>query len=318
MKKMKKYVLSALLLAGALVVAPLGNIFSMVATASSNNYAYDACRLINRYFPRISSGDMTTAEALQQISALSAKHEWDIEEFMAAEPFIAAQFKQLEMMYAEENAANPIQVSAVVASDVQDKLSSASVERAELNAAAGSTVTLSVEAPAQQVDLGDRKSVQLEISLTGVADSHNLSFPVRVTVSVPAGLDAGNMHILHYVNGISAAPENVPFTVNGDGTITFSTTSFSLFAFVEGEYVAPDNNDANEDADAEEDTEDEAEAEEEEEDDSAEQSAEAVSAQGVKDSVPKTGDSTVPVLPFAAAGAACAAAACILKKKGQA
>lgn len=313
MKKMKKYVLSALLLAGALVVAPLGNIFSMVATASSNN-AYNACRLINLYFPRISSGDMTTAEALQEISALSAKYEWDIEELMAAEPFITAQFKQLEMMYAEENAANPIQVSAVVASDVQDKLSSASVERAELNAAAGSTVTLSVEAPAQQVDLGDRKSVQLEISLTGVADSHNLSFPVRVTVSVPAGLDAGNMHILHYVNGISAAPENVPFTVNGDGTITFSTTSFSLFAFVEGEYVAPDNNDANEDADAEEDTEDEA----EEEDDSTEQSAEAVSAQGVKDSVPKTGDSTVPVLPFAAAGAACAAAACVLKKKGQA
>lgn len=314
---MKKHVLSALLLAGALVVAPLGNIFSVVATASSNNvpWIYPG---INAYFPAISSGRMTVAEVLQTISTW-----YSAEELQAAAEChsdVAAQFEQLKMMYEEENAANPIQVSQEISSDVQDKIATASVEGAQLNAAAGSAVTLRITSPAQLVQLGSSKNFQVEINLDGVADSHNLRFPVRITISVPVGFDAGNMHILHYGDGIDAAPENVPFTVNGDGTISFSATSFSLFAFVEGQYVAPDNGENNNENNNETNTADEEDDEDDSEDDSSDDSQNTVAApaQGVKDSVPKTGDSNVPVLPFAVAGVACAVAACALMKKEQA
>lgn len=52
-------------------------------------------------------------------------------------------------------------------------------------------------------------------------------------------------------------------------------------------------------------------------DDDGDNTSAPVENQGVKDSVPKTDDSTISVLPFAAAGAVCAAAAVVLKKKEQ-
>lgn len=241
---MKKHVLSALLLAGALLIAPLGNFSFVVATASGNT---------------VSDNDG-----------------------------------------AEEDL---IQISATIPVEIQNSISFARADVNELDIVPGSTVTLNVAGPIQRADLGNRVNVQLEIYLSGVRDSHNLSHPVSVTVSVPAGLQANNMHILHYVNGVNAAPENVPFVVNSDGSITFSVSSFSVFAFVEGQYVAPsDDDDADDDDDDDDDS----------------QSTETAPDQGVKDSVPKTGDSNVPVLPFAVAGVACAVAACALMKKEQA
>lgn len=247
---MKKHVLSALLLAGALLIAPLGNFSFVVATASSNT---------------VSDND-STGDAEEDV----------------------------------------VQISATIPVEIQNSISFARADVNELDVVPGSTVTLNVEGPVQRADLGNRVNVQLEIYLTGVRDSHNLSHPVRVTVSVPAGLQANNMHILHYANGVNAAPENVPFVVNSDGSITFSVSSFSVFAFVEGQYVAPSDDDDADDDDDEDDSSDDS------------QSTEAAPAQGVKDSVPKTGDSNVPVLPFAVAGVACAVAACALMKKEQA
>lgn len=295
---MKKRILSALLLAGALVVAPLGGLFSMVATASSNSWSPYPYIMANGVLPQVSSGKITVQEAVQRITASYERNGWKVADVIAADPTVAAVFRQLDMMLGESTSVTETASSQVEA------ISNVQISGSRLNAAsADSAITLTVAAPAQTVDTEGRTSVQVDISLSGVADSHNLTVPVQITMSVPAGLSADNMHILHYVNGIDQAPVNVPFEAS-NGKITFSTSSFSLFAFVEGQYKAPETNNDNDDNDDDDDDDDNA--------------APAPAAdQGVKDSVPKTGDSTIPVLPFAAAGVACAAAAVVLNRKEQ-
>lgn len=290
---MKKRILSALLLAGALVVAPLGGLFSMVATASSNNY-WQTYMCANNQLPFVSDGSFSVQLAVGNITTYYTRNGWTVAEVIATNPDVAAVFRQLDMMLGESTSVTETASSQVEA------ISNVQISGSRLNAAsADSAITLTVAAPAQTVDTEGRTSVQVDISLSGVADSHNLTVPVQITMSVPAGLSADNMHILHYVNGIDQAPVNVPFTAS-NGEITFSTSSFSLFAFVEGQYKAPETNNDNDD------------------DDDDDNAAPAPAAdQGVKDSVPKTGDSTIPVLPFAAAGVACAAAAVVLNRKEQ-
>lgn len=304
---MKKRIFSALLLACALVIAPVGNIFSTVATASDNsnqldNNANGVYIVTHTYIPRVSTGEMTVAEAMQKISERYSVEE--LQYYKENYPAIAAVFKQLEIMMGESG------VEETASSEVE-QISSVRVSGAMLNAASDSTkVELMVKAPAEtaSIDLTNPAApvLQMDISLTGVADSHNLLYPVEITIPVPAGFSTDSMHIRHYVNGVSGDYEVVPFTA-ANGEITFSTTSFSLFVLV-GEPAPEKPND--QDADNADDDNDD--------DSSNESEAAAPATQGVKDSVPKTGDSTIPVLPFAAAGAACAAAAVILKKKEQA
>lgn len=313
---MKKRILSALLLACALVIAPVGNIFSTMATASSNigPRANSAYARINPMLPDVFgheyvnpwTGEVmkfepsrTAAEVMQKVAQWYTAEE--LQELRAFDPNLDAVFVQLG--YAAEAAGTTAEASSAV-----QEIPSVSVSGAELNAGTdGATVALTVAAPAETADLGGINGVQVDINLSGVADSHNLLSPVKITLSVPTGLAADNMHIRHYVNGAGAAYAVVPFTANGDGTITFSVSSFSLFAFVEGPApeapVTPDvNGDDNNNDDGNDNNEEPAAAE----------------PQGVKDSVPKTGDSTVPVLPFAVTGAACVAAAVVLKKREQA
>lgn len=302
---MKKRILSALLLAGALVIAPMGNLLSIVATASGNNYwsdtAQSAYLYANVYLPGISSGQTTVPEAIRRITQTYDSRGWKVADVIAADPDTAAVFRQFEIMMDESSSVT------VEASSQVEAIPSVQISGAKLNAASeDAAIALTVAAPAQTADVDGRASVQVDISLTGVADSHNLAVPVQITMSVPAGLSAGNMHILHYVNGVDREPVNVPFTAS-NGEITFSTSSFSLFAFVEGPYKAPETNNAA--GDSEENNNDD--------DDDDNDTPAPAADQGVKDSVPKTGDSTIPVLPFAAAGAACAAAAVVLGRKEQ-
>ena len=304
---MKKRIFSALLLACALVIAPVGNIFSTVVTASDDS-GQRANTVYTRTYQKIfavSSGRMTVAEAMQQISEIYTAEE--LQYYKGNYPVIAAVFKQLEIMMDEAG------VEETASSEVE-QISSVRVSGAMLNAAPDSTkVELTVKAPAEtaSIDLANPAApvLQMDISLAGVADSHKLMYPVEITIPVPAGFSTDSMHIRHYVNGINADYAVVPFTA-ANGEITFSTTSFSLFVLV-GE-PAPENPEKPSDQDADN-------ADNDNDDDSSDESETAApETQGVKDSVPKTGDSTVPVLPFAAAGAACAAAAVILKKKEQA
>lgn len=106
-----------------------------------------------------------------------------------------------------------------------------------------------------------------------------LSAPIEFTLGAPAGID-GNQYDFAVVRLHGDGRADVLPDLDSDpATITFQTDRFSVYAVIYGPKGS-------------------------------------FKASG-KDRVPKTGDSAIPVLPIAVAGAACGAAACALRKKEQ-
>lgn len=75
-------------------------------------------------------------------------------------------------------------------------------------------------------------AVTFSMTLANVENPSALSVPVRITLPVPNGIDVSTMKILHY-NTDGSVKEEIPFVVNGDGTVSFVVTGFSDFAMVE-------------------------------------------------------------------------------------
>ena len=107
-----------------------------------------------------------------------------------------------------------------------------------------------------------------------------LSAPIEFTLGAPENID-GNQYDFAVVRLHGDGKVDIlPDLDSGPATITFQTDRFSVYAVIYGPKGS-------------------------------------FKTSG-KDRVPKTGDSAIPVLPIAAAGASCAAAAYALKKKEQA
>lgn len=115
----------------------------------------------------------------------------------------------------------------------------------------------------------------------GVAQNvTKLSAPIEFTISAPADID-GSRYDFAVVRLHDGGQVDILRDLDNDpATITFQTDRFSVYAVIYGDKGA-------------------------------------FSKTG-KDSVPKTGDGTLPVLPFAVTAAACVAAVCILKRKERA
>ena len=74
--------------------------------------------------------------------------------------------------------------------------------------------------------------MQLAIELKNDNTSvHELGVPITITMPIPTGLDESRLAILHYHEDGSV--ESVNLKNNGDGTVTFTVTSFSTFVFAE-------------------------------------------------------------------------------------
>lgn len=67
------------------------------------------------------------------------------------------------------------------------------------------------------------------MTLEGAADTENLKVPVRITMPVPAGIEASDLQILHYHN--DGTIETIWPYISGN-TASFTLTSFSTFVFV--------------------------------------------------------------------------------------
>ncbi|MCM1534861.1 MAG: LysM peptidoglycan-binding domain-containing protein [Clostridium sp.] len=170
------------------------------------------------------------AEALETIKSSIDKTE--LRTAMQADDAVLDQIKTLESSYAAQQniTVNPPTVSGEAGAYV--KAEDISVIGAGLNAASGQSVGLEVSVPEQKVPVNYAKSVQLDIRLTREGESvHELDIPVTITLPIPAGLDAARLVILHYNE--DGGCERVYFRSNGDGTVTFTVSSFSTFAFAQ-------------------------------------------------------------------------------------
>ena len=72
--------------------------------------------------------------------------------------------------------------------------------------------------------------VVLDIDLTIDGKKADLDSPVTITMNIPDSLkDVDNLVVLHYKDGANSKPEELATFVNGDGTFSFVTSSFSPY-----------------------------------------------------------------------------------------
>ncbi len=224
---MKKRILTAFLLAGALVVTPLtGGFFSAVATASSN----------------VSDGSFSTSiENLIQNAGVDAavKRVWSYDTATIGSAMVSGNAEILDTMAALEKSymeAKGISETTVEVSGVEGvDASQVKVTGAGLNVPNGGGAALSIGVSDQSVKLpeGCANAKVLEISMAGLHDLAKL--PMMITMPVPSGVNADKVVVLHYARGTENAPVALQTAKNGDGTISFYVTGFSVFAFAESD-----------------------------------------------------------------------------------
>jgi hypothetical protein len=106
------------------------------------------------------------------------------------------------------------------------------------------TVTLNFSVPSEEdTDALDynpllyKNALALDLGLTGTADEHTLAVPVRITMPIPEGFSPSRIYILHYL--ADGGTTEIRPKINGDGTMSFTLTSFSTFLFVEDAVTVP-------------------------------------------------------------------------------
>ena len=84
------------------------------------------------------------------------------------------------------------------------------------------------------------KGIVLDLGLqgAGINEGDTLDISVTVTMPIPGGIDAAKLAILRF-NSDSKTYETLPVRLNSDGTISFTVTHFSYFAFVETKQTKP-------------------------------------------------------------------------------
>lgn len=163
----------------------------------------------------------------------------DLQVSMQASADTKAKIESLESSYKEKaNITQTAHVDETIMNPSQVKILGASLN-AEPNATVDFKVSLPTEEDKALINKDLYKSVlAFEMGLEGAGiNSSDLAIPVCITLPIPAGMDAGNLRILHYSTA-GADPviyDSSNIRLNGDGTFSFSITHFSLFAIVEME-----------------------------------------------------------------------------------
>lgn len=172
-----------------------------------------------------------TTELLTGSADISA-----IQQAMQTDDTFRGQIQELENRYAREQG---IEVKSPAVSETAKEYvdpAQVSMVGGAFNAAQGQAVNLQMDVTPEKervpVYSGYKKNVQLDIRLVSEgAEIHALDMPVSVTMPIPQGINAAQLVLLHRrADGVT---EPTAFHVNGDGTITFTVTSFSTFVFAE-------------------------------------------------------------------------------------
>ncbi len=182
------------------------------------------------------------AAAEEVVAALREAVDGDIAEIgtaMTESREFRDKVESLEKKYAEEKG---ITIKEPVVTDAAKQYvdsGKVGIVGAAFNASPGTSVKLwmdEAEKPDNLKELpGNYKTLALDITayydefpIEGITD-----MPMTITMSVPAGFNAGRMEIRHYAYHLDTTYDTLDFVLNDDGTISFSVISFSTFAFIE-------------------------------------------------------------------------------------
>ena len=177
------------------------------------------------------SSSNSAAEAVEIIRQNTSKNA--LSTAMQTSSEVLEQIKTLEQKYLTES-------NVTVSKSVSDQAAALGVDTSKIsmvgaafNANPNSTVSLDISVPETKVTVptGYKDGVQLDIKLNGASSSDGtLEMPITITMPAPAGVDLNKLVLWHYHGDNKEA---VVFKSNGDGTITFTVTSFSVFLFTE-------------------------------------------------------------------------------------
>ena len=161
---------------------------------------------------------------------------------MQQDPGTQAKISTLEKSYSENKG---VSVTADAGNTGVDT-SSVKLLGAALSATQPGNITFNMSKPDEQTqkDLITKtsftKGTVLDLGLqgAGINKGDTLDIPVTATMPIPGGIDAAKLAIL-YFNSDSKTYETLPVRLNSDGTISFTVTHFSYFAFVETKQTKP-------------------------------------------------------------------------------
>lgn len=194
--------------------------------------------------PFVVSGetDKTLEEILQNDNAVEAVNDLkngdkvnksELKIAMQSNTSVQSKMQQLESSYIEEQG---ITMSSPVVEDVAIASERISVLGAGMNAGKGQEVTLKISRPDVESPYNPdvyRNVVQFNMDLLiDGAPQKELDIPVTVTLPVPDGMNIDRLFILHYSSADGSYETILPRN-NGDGTVSFTITQFSIFAFAE-------------------------------------------------------------------------------------
>ena len=184
---------------------------------------------------------MTKGTAEEKVAAIKGNTtSADLSMSMQVDSAVLEQVKTLEDSYKSEK---KVEVAApTVSADAGVDSTRISMVGAAFNAAENSKVSLSVDVPEEtdKVDIpGYNTAVQLDIKLemtkqgemTGSSVT-TLDMPITITMPMPSGVKNLDKLVLWHCHN-DGNKEKATFKNNGDGTITFTVTSFSIFVFAE-------------------------------------------------------------------------------------
>lgn len=165
---------------------------------------------------------------------------------MQTDSNVQGKMQEIEEKYIAENY---VTVAAPSVEDVAIDAARIKMLGAALNAEPGQNVELKISKPATESPYNPdvytnmvQFSMDMYINEQAVTE---LSIPVTITLPVPSGMNIDRLDILHYTsegNYETIHPRN-----NGDGTVSFTITHFSIFAFAETAQTSGDVSDRTED-----------------------------------------------------------------------
>lgn len=180
--------------------------------------------------------DNTDADGI--LSGLKNLNKSDLAVSMQTNEDVLSNIETLEEAYASEKG---ITILNNVDEAISDKIdvNSISIVGAAFNAGDTTTeMTLNFSQPNEDVVVDEsqyKNVVQIDMKLEGAA-SETLDVPVRITMPIPTGVSESRLSILHY-HADGTYETIFPIQYNDDGTVSFTLTSFSTFAFTETVYV---------------------------------------------------------------------------------
>ncbi|MDE7331047.1 MAG: hypothetical protein K2O16_02235 [Lachnospiraceae bacterium] len=186
--------------------------------------------------------DKTLEEILQNANVVEAVNDLKDEDkvnkselkiAMQSDSDIQSKLQQLESRYIKEQG---ITVSFPSVEDVSIAPERISVLGAGLNAGREQQVTLKISRPSSESPYNPdvyKNVVQfnMELLIDGTVKKE-LEVPVTITLPVPDGMNIDRLCILHYSSSDGSYETILP-RKNGNGTVSFTITHFSTFAFAE-------------------------------------------------------------------------------------